>query len=142
MSKFFLVMTNVSTTVALVTAIVFYVGILCKQQLFTNIDVFNACNNQIKACRVLSVIFAVLYWFLVSGLPTVECLECYRSMADACCRLGYIWIGFGFVNIVISIIFGILKKGKDALDIMGKLRGSSFVMGAIFLLMVFILKVD
>lgn len=142
MTKFFLLMTNVSMILTLMISIVFYIGISFKSQSLTNMDVFNVCNNQMKVCRVSSVIFAALYWILASGFPTEECLKSYIVMADTCSRLGYIWIIFGFVNIVISVIFGILKKGKEALEIMGKMRGSNFTMGAIFLLMAFIFKVD
>lgn len=142
MKDFFLVMTNISTIVALGTSIVFCIGIVFRSQLFADTDVFNVCNNQIKVCRTASVIFVVLYWFMVSGLPTAECLEGYQNIAGISFRLGYIWCVFAVVTIVLSIVLGILKKGKDGLEIMGKLRKSGFVMGAVFLVIAFILKVD
>ena len=46
------------------------------------------------------------------------------------------------MNVVISVVLGILKRGKEELEIMGKLRKSNFVMGAIFLVIAFILKVN
>jgi len=142
MIKFFSVMTNVSTIIALLASVVFFIGILIKSQAVSDVDTFKNCDNQIKVCRISSIVFVFIYWFLVSGLPTRECIEGYNEISATCARLGCIWIVFAFVNVVISIIFGILKRGKDELEIMGKLRKSNFVMGAIFLVLAFILKVN
>lgn len=142
MIKFFFVMITASTVIAMIASVLFFVGILLRSQSISNIDVFNTCNSQIKVCRVSSVIFAILYWFVISGLPTKECLEGYANLSATCSRLGCIWIVFAFVNVIISVILGILKRGKDELEIMGKLRKSNFVIGAIFLVIAFIFKVN
>lgn len=142
MIKFFSVMENVSTIIAMVASAVFLIGILFGSKSISNVEVINTCNNQTKVCRISSVIFAVLYWFAVSGLPTEECLEGYANLSATCSRLGCIWIVFAFVNVIVSVILGILKRGKEELEIMGKLRKSNFVMGAIFLVIAFILKVN
>ena len=135
-------MTNASTIIAMVVSAVFLVGILLRSKSISNVEVFNTCNSQIKVCRILSVVFAALYWLVVSGLPTEECLEGYANLSATCSRLGCIWVVFAFVNVVISVVLGILKRGKEELEIMGKLRKSNFVMSAIFLVIAFILKVN
>ena len=142
MIKFFSVMINISTIIAMIASAVFVVGILFKSKSISNVEVFNTCNNQIKVCRISSVIFAVLYWFTVSGLSTKECLEGYTNLSTTCSRLGCIWIAFAFLNVIVSVILGILKRGKEELEGMGKLRKSNFVMGAILLIIAFVLKVN
>lgn len=142
MIKFFSVMTNATTIIAMIASVVFLIGILFRSKSISNVEVYNTCDNQIKVSRVSSVIFAVLYWFVVSGLPTKECLEGYANLSATSSRLGCIWIVLAFVNIIVSVILGILKRGKEELEIMGKLRKSNFVMGAIFLVIAFILKVN
>ena len=142
MEKFFYIMINVSTIVALITTILFVLGILFKIRSVSTLDVFTTCNIQIKACRVSSVVFAILYWFLVSGLPTSECLEGYKALSSICSIWGCVWIVLAFVNVAISIILGISKRGRDELEMMRKMRKSNFVMGAIFLVIGFLLKVN
>lgn len=142
MVNFFFVMTIASTIIAMIVSVVFFVGILFESQSVSDKDVFNTCNNQMKVCRVSSVIFAILYWFVVSGLQTEECLEGYQKLSTICLRLGYIWITLAFVNVIISIILGILERGKDELEIMGKLCKSGFMMGASFLVIAFVLTVN
>lgn len=142
MEKFFYIMINVSTIVALITTILFVLGILFKIRSVSTLDVFTTCNIQIKACRVSSVVFVILYWFLVSGLPTSECLEGYKALSSICSIWGCVWIVLAFVNVAISIILGISKRGRDELEMMRKMRKSNFVMGAIFLVIGFLLKVN
>lgn len=142
MIKFFYVMANVSTIIAMIVSVVFLGGILFRSKSISNVEVFNTCNSQIKVCKVSSVIFTILYWFVVSGLPTEECLEGYANLSATLSRLGCIWIVFSFVNVIVSVILGILKRRKEELEILGKLRKSNFVMGAIFLVIAFILKVN
>lgn len=142
MISFFFIMIHVSTIIAMVASLVFFVGVFFENRPTSNIEVFNTCNNQVKVCRVASLIFVVLYWFVVSGLSTEECLEGYSKLSTACSILGRIWIVLAFVNIVISVIIIISERGKDEMEIMGKLRKSDFVMGAFFLVIAFILKVN
>lgn len=142
MISFFSVMTIISTVVALITSIIFAIGILVRSQTVTDSDVFNTCNNQMKICRIFSVVLIVLSWFVISGFPEGECLAGYEKLSVMCSELGRVWIIAALVNIVLSILFGILKREKDDLEIMGKLRKSSFFMGAIFLIISFILKVE
>lgn len=142
MVSFFSIMITISTIIAMVTSTIFFVGILFKSQYVSDIETFSICNNQVKVCRISSIIFAFLYWFVVSGLSQKECLEGYAKLSGASSRLGSIWIIFAFINIILSVIFSILKRGKDEMEIMGKLRKSSFFMGAVFFVIAFILKVN
>lgn len=142
MVNFFSAMIYITTILAMVATGVFYIGILFRSASLTNPEVFSICNNQIKVCRVSSVVFSVLYWFVVSGLPSSECLIRYQNLSAICSRLGCVWVIFAFVSIVISIILGIQKRGKDEVITMSKLRNSSFVMGAILIMVAFVLKVN
>ena len=121
---------------------IFFMGILFNIPSVSDIGIFDTCNNQIKVCRMASVVFAVLYWFVVSGLSTDKCLAGYARLSTTCSKVGTIWIVFAFVNVVISVILGISKRGKNELKIMENLRKSSFIMGAVFLAISFILKVN
>ena len=88
------------------------------------------------------MIFAFLNWFTVSGLPIKECLDGYANLSATSSCLGCIWIIFAIVNVIVSVILGILSRGKEELTIMGKLRNSNFIMGAVFLAIAFVLKVN
>jgi len=142
MVNFFSAMIHVTTILSMAATGIFYIGILFKSSSFTNPEVFSVCNNQIKICRVSIVIFSLLYWFVVSGLPSSECLIRYQNLSAICSRLGSAWIIFAFLNIVISIILGIQKRGADEIATMSKLRNSSFIMGAILLMFAFVLTVN
>lgn len=141
MVSFFSIMIDISTVIAMVVSVVFFAGILFRCQTASDAETFKTCNNQMRVCKISSVIFAILYWFVVSGLPQEECLKAYEELSATCFRWGRIWIIFAFVSVVISIILGISKRGKDELEIMRELKKSSFVMGTFFLIIAFILKV-
>lgn len=132
----------VSTALALIASLVFFVGTLFESGLTATAEIFNVCDNQIRICKISSIVFVVLYWFAVSGLPQAECLAGYAKLSAVCFTIGRIWIIFAFVNVVFSMFLGILKRGGSELAIMGKLRTSCFIMGAVFLVIAFLLKVN
>lgn len=142
MGTFFLFMISASTIIALVTSIVFFIGILFESQAISNTETYFMCDNQIKTCRIASIVFSGLYWFYVSGMASKDCLKGYANLSGVCSRWGSIWIIFAFINIVVSIFLGITKRRKGEMEIMDKLRKSSFLMGAVFLIISFILKVN
>lgn len=143
MAGFFSAMIYITTILAMAATGVFYVGILLRNESLASEKVFSACDVQIKVCKISSVVFSVLYWFVASGFPSIECLVGYQNLSVICSRLGQIWIVLAFVSIVISIILIIQKEGKPGeVKTMSKLRNSSFIMGAILLVLAFILKVN
>ena len=141
MIEFFSFMIKVSTIMALVTSAIVILGLLLKSQTFTEPTVLDNCNEQIKICRISSIVFLVLSWFIVSGQTTVECLAGYSQLSDRCLELGFIWIIFAFVNVCISILLGIMKRPKSNLDIIAKMRRSAFLMGGIYLIISVLLQV-
>jgi len=141
MISFFSVMIHVTSIIAMVVTLVFYAGILLSNKNISSGQVYTACSAQLKTCKVTSVVFAVVYWFCVSGLSKKECLEGYAALSKVCSRFGCIWIVFAIVNIALSIVMAIAKKDSEAMTTMGKLRTSCFWMGIIFLIFAFVLKV-
>ena len=129
MISFFSVMIYVTSIIAIVVTLVFYAGILLRNKNISNGQVYTSCSTQLKTCKVSSVVFAVVYWFCVSGLSKV------------CSRFGCIWIVFAVVNIALSIVMAITNKDLEAMTTMGKLRTSCFSMGIIFLVFSIVLKV-
>ena len=142
MLSFFSVMIYVSTFIAMTAFVIFFIGVLFNISSITDAGIFYTCKNQIKVCQIASAVFALLYWFVVSGLSTEKFLAGYTRLSATCFIVGIIWIIFAFVNVVISIILGLSKKGNNELEIMENLRKSSFIMGAVFLAISFILKVN
>ena len=141
MISFFSVMIYVTSIIAIVVTLVFYAGILLRNKNISNGQVYTSCSTQLKTCKVSSVVFAVVYWFCVSGLSKKECLKGYAALSKVCSRFGCIWIVFAVVNIAPSIVMAITNKDLEAMTTMGKLRTSCFSMGIIFLVFSIVLKV-
>lgn len=142
MLPFFTAMIFASTIIAMIASVVFFVGIFVKSKAISKPETFETCNNQIKVCRISSIVFTVLFWFIASGLPTEECIVKYVNLSRLCAIIGSVWIAFALVNVIISIILSFTKREEGAMEIMKKLRKSSFVMGAVNLVIAFILKVN
>lgn len=142
MSAFFSVMIYTSIIISYLVTGLFMIGILVKNKAIGDIETFNNCNTQLKTCKTASIIFIFLYWFISSGKSQVECLKGYETLSTIGARLGCIWVIIGVMNIVLSIILSITKRGKDQITIMNKLRTSSFLMGAILIVISFLLKVN
>ena len=140
MIDFFSVMINVTSIIAMVVTLVFYGGIVVSSNKISSSQVYASCRAQLKACKVSSVVFAVVYWFCVSGLTKKECLEGYDTLSKICSRYGCLWIVFAVLNIALSLIMAIAKKDSEALTTMGKLRTSCIWMGVIFLIFSFVLE--
>lgn len=142
MTGFFYAMIYVSVIMELLFCVVFCGGILLKSKAVANVEVYKACNSQMKTCRTSSVVFAVLYWFVTLGLPTRECLEGFSTLSAVCLVVGSMWIIAGFVNIIMCIVMAFLKRGTEEFGIMRGLRKSNFFMGAVFFIISFLLKVN
>lgn len=141
MISFFSVMIHVTSIIAMVVTLIFYGGILISNKNISSGQVYASCSVQLKTCKVSSIVFAVVYWFCVSGLTKKECLEGYAALSKICSRFGCIWIIFAVLNIALSIVMAIAKKDSEAMATMGKLRTSCIWMGVIFLVISFVLKV-
>lgn len=141
MISFFLVMIHITSIIAMVVTLIFYVGLLLSNKKISSVQVYTSCGAQLKTCKTTSVVFAIAYWFCVSGLSKKECLEGYAALSKVCLRFGCIWIIFAVLNIVLSIVMSIAKSASEVMAIMRKLRTSCFWMGVIFLIFSFVLKV-
>ncbi len=141
MIVFFSVMFHVTSIIAMVVTLIFYVGIMLSNKSIFSGQAYISCRAQLKTCKVTSLIFVAVYWFCVSGLSKKECLEGYAILSKTCLRFGCIWIIFAVLNIVLSIIMAITEKDSEAMFTMGKLRTSCFCMGTIFLVTSFVLRV-
>lgn len=142
MTIFFSIMIYISTIISYLVTGLFMVGIVIKAKGIGDLETYNNCNIQLKICKIASFVFAVLYWLIVSGVAQEECLKGYKTLSNTCGRLGCIWIIFAIINIVLSIYLSITKRGKEEITIMSRLRSSSFLMGAIFIVISFLLKVN
>lgn len=142
MVNFLGVMIYISTIIAIVVSGIFFAGIFLGNKNMIDNDTFNVCDAQIKICRISSLVFSSVYWIVVSGKSTKECLEGYSRLSSVCFGIGCVWIAMVFINIVICIARIVYKKKNDGLEIMGRLRKSSLIMGAIFLGISLVLKVD
>lgn len=141
MIKFFTIFANIASYLAIAASLVFYIGIVARSKNLTNTDTYNNCNSQLQSCRISSVVFTLLAWFVASGGTRREAIEGYTALSGTCSKLGYAWIIFAFINILLSLFLAIIKRSSSDLEIMKSLRNSSFVMGAVFLILSFILQV-
>lgn len=141
MTAFFSWMIYLTNIISMIATIVFFVGTITNNTRISGKETFTSCNNQIKICKIASLVFVVLYWFIVSGMTKEECLEGYSKLSSICSVFGCIWIVFFIINIIVSIILALSKKGRDSTAILGKMRKSNIVMGVLFLVVAFLLKV-
>lgn len=141
MTGFFLVMIYITTIISGTVMIIFFGSILTNKNNITT-QVYESCKPQLKACEVCSVVFAFLYWFAVSSLTQTECVKCYKKLSNAGAWIGGAWIVLAILDIVFSIYVSIRKKDTEAMNVMGRLRYSCFVMGAVFLIISFLLNVN
>lgn len=142
MIEFFTTFANISSYLAIAASLVFYIGIIARSNNLSSADTYNNCNSQLKSCRVSSVVFTLLAWFVASGGTRKEAIESYIALSGTCSKLGDVWIIFAFINILLSLFLAITKRRGSELEIMKKLRNSSFIMGAVFLLLSFVLQVN
>lgn len=141
MIVFFSVMIHVTSIISMVVTLIFYGSILISNNNTSIGQVYKSSDSQLKTCRISSIVFAVVYWFCVSGLTKSECLEGYAALSKICSRYGCIWIVFAVLNIALSIAMAIAGKDSEAMTTMGKLRTSCIWMGIVFLVISFVLKV-
>ena len=142
MITFFSWMIYVTNIISMLFIMVFFIGAVTNNTKISGKETFAICNNQIKICRIASLVFVVLYWFIVSGMTKEECLKEYSKLSSICSVFGCIWIVFFIINIVFGIILAISKKGKDNTAMLGKMRKSNIVMGVLLLVIAFLLKVN
>lgn len=142
MIKYFTTFAGISTYLAIAVSLVFFIGILAKSQALTNADTYKNCASQLKSCYISSVVFTLLAWFTGSCGTSQEAMDTYMALSGSCANLGYTWIVFAFVSILLSLILAIGKRSGPELEIMKKLRNSGFIMGAVFLVLSFILEVN
>lgn len=142
MIKFFTTFANISSYLAIAASLVFYIGIIAKSRNLANADTYNNCSSQLKSCRVSSVVFTLLAWFVASGGTREEAIEAYIALSGTCSSLGYVWIVFAFISILLSLFLAIARRGSSELEIMKNLKSSGFVMGAVFLILSFLLEVN
>ncbi|MBR5020036.1 MAG: hypothetical protein IKY17_00260 [Oscillospiraceae bacterium] len=142
MIKFFAIFANISSWLAIAASLIFYVGIIGRSRHLTNSKTFCNCSAQLQSCRVSSVVFMLLAWFLASGGTRSEAVAGYAALSRTCSRLGYIWVVFAFINILLSLILSIMGRSSSDLEITKELRRPGFIMGAVFLTLSFILQVN
>lgn len=142
MTTFFSWMIYVTNIISMLATIIFFVGAITNNSKISGKETFANCNSQIKLCRIASLVFVVLYWFIVSGMTKEECLEGYSKLSSICSVFGCIWVIFFIINIIVSIILALSKKGRDSMATLGKMRKSNIIMGVLFLVVAFSLKVN
>lgn len=96
----------------------------------------------LRYCRISSIVFTICSWLMVSGESMDSNLVFYQQIADRCLLMGTIWILSGFLNIIFSIFFCLTRNSNALLTALNKTRASAFIMGVIFFLLSFILKVS
>ncbi len=129
----------IATIIAIASTAIISINYLVKTAAYA-IN-YTVINTQIKTCRRASFIFTFLAWLAASFESRNECLEAYIELSSVCSRLGYIWVGYSFVCIVICILMVCLKRDTSLIKDIAKFRNTGFFMGAIFMVVSFLLNV-
>lgn len=141
MIEFFIGFDYVSTVIAILATLVLCIMVLKKENDADRDEFFNNCFRQIRTCRLVSIVFAVLLWFLISGREMEECLRLYGRLSVVCYRIGLSWIIFGLITIVFGVYLSFRNRISNNAQKLAKLRGSSFIQGALFLIFAVLLDI-
>ena len=102
---------------------------------------FMTINKHIKTCRRASLVFTALVWLANSFEQRSICIKGYLELSATCLRLGFFWLVYAFVCIAICILMVSIKKEQVLINNISKFRNSGFIMGAVFLIISFLLNV-
>lgn len=102
---------------------------------------FMTINKHIKTCRRSSLVFTALVWLANSFEQRSICIKGYLELSATCLRLGFFWLVYAFVCIAICILMVSIKKEQVLINHISKFRNSGFIMGAVFLIVSFLLNV-
>ena len=130
----------ISTAIAMLSTAIVCVNYLLKTDRYA-IN-YTTIDKHIKTCRTASLTFKFLVWLTNSFETKKVCLQGYSELSSVCARIGYFWLIYAFVCIAICIVMVSMKKENSLVDSISKFRNSGFLMGAIFLILAFLLKVS
>ena len=129
----------ISTILAIVSTVFVMLTYLFKTKAY-GIN-FNLIDKHITTCRRASLIFTFLVWLANSFEEQSVCLTGYLELSKVCSRFGYTWIVYAFFCIAMCILMISLKKETALIENVSKFRNSGFFMGAVFLIVSFLLNV-
>ncbi len=95
-------------------------------------------KKNLRFCKISSVIFILCGWIIVAPQLSIGS-NSFDTITVACMNLGGIWFLTGFFNIIVTLFAGI-KREEKIIEVLNQYRGSSFIMGAVFCLLSFLLK--
>lgn len=128
--------------IAVVASLILFIILAPKQTTAFDNDAYNNTVKQIKTCKTGSFIFVVFSWLLSSGRPYLECITLYSKLSQICATVGYVWLGLAFLSVMISIIMGLSKRPKAAIEQVGKVRNSALLQAMLFLIVSFLLNLN
>lgn len=102
---------------------------------------FMTINKHIGTCRRASLVFTALVWLANSFEQRSVCIKGYLELSATCLRLGFFWLVYAFVCIAICILMVSMKKEQVLVIHISKFRNSGFIMGAVFMIVSFLLNV-
>ena len=70
-----------------------------------------------------------------------ECLRLYARLSVVCSRIGLSWTIFGLITIVFGVYLSFRNRISNNAQKLAKLRGSSFIQGAMFLIFAVLLDI-
>lgn len=128
---------HISTAVAMISTAIVCLNYLLKTANYA-IN-YAIVDKHIKICRTASLTFTLLAWLTNSFEQKSVCLKGYLELSSICSRIGYLWLIYAFVCVVVCIVMLSMKKENSLIDGISKFRNKGFLMGAIFLTIAFLL---
>ena len=97
--------------------------------------------SQAKSSQTVSLIMAVVAWFLISGQARANCIKGYAKLSAMCSNIGNAWIVLALLTLVLGILMSFAKRSTDDLNEMRSILKSCFIQGTIYLIISFLLDV-
>lgn len=131
-----------STCIAVLMSLILAIGVLAKANFSFNADCVRSFRAQSTTCHVISVLFCLLAWLVVSGQSKAECYVGYKYLSEFCIYQGYICLGTALTFILFCMIAALTKRSVSSVLTIKQMRNSFFLTGGIFLIFSFLLDIS
>lgn len=141
MVAFFQFFAYLSTIIGMIIVIILGVLYVNNTKSIAKNEQITKQNKQLKRCKVISGLFIVADFLLVSCESKDQCLLGYQELSNTCSILGLLWFLMTFLIIVVNIYLIMKNNNAKHEYSLSSLRRSCSITGIIFFLLSFVLDV-
>lgn len=108
-----------------------------------NVPNFDDVFDYVKRCFIVSLIFMLAAWLVVSAQDTTSIFKMYDTISGGFGDMGMLWFIDAIIYMVTPLVIALLGYGKEELrKPFNKFRNHAFIMGGICAVLSFLLAID